>query len=87
MAKSKKQNVYESKTKRNEQKVSTATLATRIMALFLALLMLLGAISSTLYFFLAKSVSSPFYGMNTYISDSVNLSKAFFTDAVFINAE
>lgn len=91
MSKSKKKAVFETKTVKKEPKTPTVTYITRVLACFLALLMILGAISSALYFFLARSVSSPSADVNTHVSSeasyndisSKNTSYAFTGDMSF----
>ncbi len=84
MSKSKKKAVFETKTVKKEQKTPTVTHITRVLACFLALLMILGAISSALYFFLAQSVSSPSADVKTYVSTEANYNDISFTDTSYI---
>ena len=46
--------------------------------------MILGAISSALYFFLAQSVSSPSADVKTYVSTEANYNDISFTDTSYI---
>ena len=83
MSKSKKKAVFETKIVKEEPKTPTVTYITRILACFLALLMILGAISSALYFFLAQSVSSPSADVNTYVSYEASYNDISFTDTSY----
>ena len=85
MSKNKKKTVFEPKTVRKEPKTPTVTYITRILACFLALLMILGAISSAIYFFIAQSVSSPSAGVTAYTSadNSTEKTAYTFTDDIF----